>query len=678
MTSHPELRQNLPKRVVITGGMPYGNKDLHFGHIGGYFVHADAFSRFWRNRIGAENVLFVSGTDCYGSPIVESHRQQVSKGEFHGTLSEFVEWNHKKQKDVLSAYNIALDLFAASGLDPARSHHENMCKELFTRLHSNGFLKEMETSQFVDPKDGVYLNGRQVLGRCPVPGCKSEKAYADECDLGHPYDPSELIAPKSTLSGETPTLTKVHNWYLNLPKMRSVLESWTKSLDGSEWLRPFALSGIREFLEPPASYFKKEQESEIDALASQLPPFAKHINKNQALVITFSTLEEREQACTVFQKNSLRFRNGKTLLPFRLTGNVTWGVPAPKLGNEAGVATFWVWPESLWAPLSFTNSLMNIRNQELTHNNSSNTFNWRNWWCSSESQIFQFIGEDNLYFYSLAEVGMFVGCQQGGAPQAPSPNGELQTPCLIVNNHILYFDKKASSSGDLKPPLARELLDYYTSDQLRAHFLALGLGVKSVGFKPKPLNPNANEKEGDPVLKEGNMLCNAFNKAVRTAFYTCHKYLDGKFPQLTPSAKVTAEARAAIVKYESLMLRASFHEVIALLDSYIREINKFWVSAYKPGLQAETLDETLQQALVDTFEMIRVATQLLQPIAPTGCEKIREYLDVPDSFWSWHTIFEPLHFFCGPNHYFKEMESKTDFFPKHPFQFANLSELRIF
>ena len=70
-------RPVFPKRAVITAGMPYGNKDLHFGHIGGVFVHADTYARFLRDRIGKDNVIFVSGTDCYGSPILEYYRQAV-------------------------------------------------------------------------------------------------------------------------------------------------------------------------------------------------------------------------------------------------------------------------------------------------------------------------------------------------------------------------------------------------------------------------------------------------------------------------------------------------------------------------------------------------------------------------------------------------------------------------
>ena len=107
-------RPVFPKRAVITGGMPYGNKELHFGHVGGMFVFADTFARFMRDRIGKENVIFVGGTDCYGSPIAEGWRVKVKNGEFDGTLEQFVRRNHDKQQATLDAYGISPNLFAAS------------------------------------------------------------------------------------------------------------------------------------------------------------------------------------------------------------------------------------------------------------------------------------------------------------------------------------------------------------------------------------------------------------------------------------------------------------------------------------------------------------------------------------------------------------------------------------
>ena len=95
-----ESRPAWPRRAIVTAGEPYGNKGLHFGHVGGVFVPADFFARFLRDRLGRENVIFTSGTDCYGSPIMESYRK----------LREYVESNHSRQAATLNNYGISCDL----------------------------------------------------------------------------------------------------------------------------------------------------------------------------------------------------------------------------------------------------------------------------------------------------------------------------------------------------------------------------------------------------------------------------------------------------------------------------------------------------------------------------------------------------------------------------------------
>jgi methionyl-tRNA synthetase len=268
-------------------------------------------------------------------------------------------------------------------------------------------------------------------------------------------------------------------------------------------------------------------------------------------------------------------------------------------------------------------------------------------------------------------MGLFMGLQ-GSVFSAEPAEGQPRLPDLVVNNHILYFDKKASSSSELKPPMARDLLNHYTSDQLRAHFLALGLGLKSVGFKPKPLDPNAGEKDADPVLKEGNLLCNSFNKAVRTCFHTAQKYFGNRVPHGEPSAQVVTDSTKAILDFERAMMKHAFHEAMAVLDNYVRSLNKAWSAKVKPGADIVADDPVLRQALVDGFHMIRVATVLLHPVAPAGTERIREYLKVGVEFWSWERIFDPIgSFFPNPaEHELKTLEARVDFFPKHPSQFG--------
>ena len=90
-------RPSWPRRAIVTAGEPYGNKGLHFGHVGGVFVPADFFARFLRDRLGRENVIFTSGTDCYGSPIMESYRKLKENEGYDKSISEYVESNHSRQ-----------------------------------------------------------------------------------------------------------------------------------------------------------------------------------------------------------------------------------------------------------------------------------------------------------------------------------------------------------------------------------------------------------------------------------------------------------------------------------------------------------------------------------------------------------------------------------------------------
>ena len=264
-------------------------------------------------------------------------------------------------------------------------------------------------------------------------------------------------------------------------------------------------------------------------------------------------------------------------------------------------------------------------------------------------------------------MAMFLG-MQGECPAVDPPEGQLQLPHLIANRHLLFLDKKASSSGAVKPPLARELLGLYTADQLRGHFLSLGLGMRSANFRPKPLNPGAGEKEADPVLKEGNLLSNAFNKAVRSCFYTAQKFFDGRVPVGDIGAAVLDASEEAILDFEEAMYRHEFHRTVEIAGGYIREINQRWS---RVGPYRDTCDpEVRRQTLIDAFHMVRVAAVLVHSIAPEGTEKIRAYLRLGEAFWSWERIFEPLYAFMEnpAEHRLAFLEPRVDFFEKHPSQ----------
>lgn len=651
-------RPEFPKRAVITGGMPYGNKELHFGHVGGMLVFADTYARFLRDRIGRENVIFVSGTDCYGSPIAEGWRVKVEKGEFQGTLEEFVGSNHNKQKKTLDAYGISPNLFAASGLGRSKEIHAEVTDWFISSLYKKGQLDKISTMQFFDEKAGVFLNGRQVIGKCPVEGCTSEKGYADECDLGHQYMPENLLNPVSTLTGETPVMKPVTNWYFRLRDYEQLMKNWVEELKKRKDVRPVVWKTIDEFLKAPSIYIKREFEEKYMELRDSMPGHEYlEEKKKPSFTIEFSNLTDCDEACRILTENGIRYRTGKTLVPFRLTGNIEWGVPAPVLEGEDPL-TVWVWPESLWAPISFT--------QTYLEQSGHDPQDWKKYWCSKDSTVYQFIGQDNIYFYGIAEPAMWMAQQEGEEKTASPADGELQMPVIVANHHILFLDKKASSSGNVKPPMADDLLNHYTPEQLRMHWLGLGLGQRSVSFMPKPYNPDAAADDTDPVVKDGLLLSNVYNRMIRTAFYTTQKELNGILPDKSPEENFIADAKKAVLEYERHMSKFAFHQCTYVLDSYIRNGSKYMART----LTGEYPDrETLEQALANLFYIIRIAGVLLHPMAPFGTEKLREYLKVDERIWSWDTIFEPLNYFTGEKHELKFLPPRTDFFTRHESQF---------
>lgn len=652
-------RPVFPKRAVVTGGMPYGNKELHFGHVGGMLVFADTYARFLRDRIGKENVIFVSGTDCYGSPIAEGWRVKVDKGEFEGSLEDFVARNHNKQKETLAAYGISPNLFGASGLGRSKEIHADVTDWFISSLHKKGQLNQITTMQFFDEKAGVFLNGRQVIGKCPVDGCTSEKGYADECDMGHQYMPENLIDPVSTLTGEKPTMKPVTNWYFKLRDYEQLMKDWVEELKKRKDIRPVVWKTIDEFLKPPVIYIKREFEEKYFTLKDSMPEHEYlEEKKKPSFTIQFTALSDCDEACRILTENGIRYRTGKTLVPFRLTGNIEWGVPAPVMDGVEGL-TVWVWPESLWAPISFTQTYL----EQEGHDRSE----WKDYWCSKDSTVYQFIGQDNIYFYGIAEPAMWMAQQESAEKTASPADGELQLPVIVANHHILFLDKKASSSGAVKPPMADDLLNHYTPEQLRMHWLGLGLGQRSVSFMPKPYNPDAKPDDTDPVVKDGLLLSNVYNRMIRTAFYTAQKELDGIMPDNAPEEKFLEDAKKAVLDYERHMSKFAFHQCTYVLDSYIRNGSKYMARALTGDYPDK---EQLKRSLANLFYMIRIAGVLLHPMAPFGTEKLREYLDVDERIWSWDTILEPLTFFTGSDHKLKFLPPRTDFFTRHESQFT--------
>lgn len=646
------MNRKLPRRVLVTAGMPNGNKPLHIGHIS-QFIWADFYARFMRDRIGKENVLFFSGTDGFGSSTDEKYRKLKEAGEITSTLPEYVAHFHDLQDATLNNYEIGLTRFYASCLEPALKHHTEISAFFFEKMLENGKMQKRVTEQFFDSKLGLVLNGRQVEGKCPIEGCQSEVGYADECSLGHQYNPRDLIDPKSTLSNTVPTFKEITNYYFSLDEYRENLLNIISRLKEQENTHKFMAKEMRDYLSRPAIYLKLEQKPLLEKITLNNVFERREDEKKARLELIFNNIKDRDTACDTLRENDITYTTNKALAPLRITGNTPWGVPVPQIEPETKDLTFYVWPESLWAPISFTKTY-------LSEAGSSEV--WQDWWCHTDNEITQFIGEDNIYFYSLAEPAMFMAVNGPKNNDTPGDN-ELQIPNIIANKHVLFNNIKASSSGSLKAPTAQDLLEYYTAEQLRCHFLGMNVNTVAYNFKSKVVTPEDFEGTGDPVVAQGNMLTNIFNRIIRSVFYSIQSQLDGKIPNVKPSAETLAEAEKVVASYEDKALNFKFNEIMILLDEYFRKANQDW------SVRSKSQDEGVKaQLIADTIHVIRTGLTLVHPIAPKSAELVKEYLRADDKIWDWAHIHETLREMYPDVTEFKHIEPKFDFFKKHPSQ----------
>ncbi len=488
------------------------------------------------------------------------------------------------------------------------------------------------------------------------------KSICDECSLGHQFLPSELINPVSCLSNKKPVLRDVENWYFDLEYCIAAVKKYNDFLRKNTNTRKYQLKTVEEFLKNPLIYVPRKYIGDLTELAAKLPSHKlTNEEKKPFVVFEFENLDDRDKAKNVLETSNIHYTSGKTLVPFRLSGNVEWGVPFPEC-EELKNLTFWVWPESLWAPISFTLAYLKERGKEA---------DLSRWWYDEESKVYQFIGEDNIYFYAIAQTGLFTGLQ---VPRGEVPDMEtVYLSHIIANRHLLYMDTKASSSSELKPPMADELLNYYTKDQLRMHFMSLGLSSKSVGFKPQVFMKEEDRVGADMVLKDGNLITNVFNRLIRTCFYAIQNNCDGKIPKGGVSEQIRLMTEKTVLDYERYMYNHEFHRISYVLDDFIRRVNKHWVNNVKIA-DATNNVEFRKQLVIDCFYACKVMAILIHPIAPEGCEMFREYLNLGEELWDWSNIFESVSFYIADveSHKLKYLEPRVDFFKKHDSQLVEM------
>lgn len=209
------------KRTLVTTALPYANGPVHIGHLAGVYVPADIYTRYL--RLKGEDVVMIGGSDEHGVPI-------TIKAKAEGvTPQDIVDRYHNIIKDAFEEFGIKFDVYSRT----TSQMHRETASEFFRRLYDKGEFVEKSSMQLYDEQANQFLADRYVTGECPH--CHNERAYGDQCEAcGTSLNATDLINPKSAITGNTPVLRETKHWYLPLDKWEPKLRQWILE-DHKEW-----------------------------------------------------------------------------------------------------------------------------------------------------------------------------------------------------------------------------------------------------------------------------------------------------------------------------------------------------------------------------------------------------------------------------------------------------------
>ncbi|MBA2444643.1 MAG: methionine--tRNA ligase [Nocardioidaceae bacterium] len=223
-------------KVLSAVAWPYANGPRHIGHVAGFGVPSDVFSRYM--RMAGHDVLMVSGTDEHGTPIL------VAADASGVSPRDLADKNNRLIVEDLVALGLSYDLFTRT---TTRNHYA-VVQEMFTTVHNNGYMVERTTLGAISPSTGRTLPDRYIEGTCPI--CNYDAARGDQCDnCGNQLDATDLVNPRSRINGETPDFVETQHFFLDLPALGDALGEWLDGREASGTWRPNVIRFSKNILE---------------------------------------------------------------------------------------------------------------------------------------------------------------------------------------------------------------------------------------------------------------------------------------------------------------------------------------------------------------------------------------------------------------------------------------------
>ena len=225
----------MPKRYTITAALPYTNGPIHIGHLAGVYIPADIYTRYLRGQ--GKDVAFICGSDEHGVAIsLKAKKEGKTPQEIIDTYDQII-------RDSFRKFGITFDNYSRT----SRKIHHETAQEFFKQLYEKKIFEEINSDQLYDPEAQQFLADRFVLGTCPI--CQNAEAYGDQCEsCGSSLSATELINPKSTISGAKPELKKTKHWYLPLNKYENFISDWILTGHKKDW-KPNVYGQVKSWID---------------------------------------------------------------------------------------------------------------------------------------------------------------------------------------------------------------------------------------------------------------------------------------------------------------------------------------------------------------------------------------------------------------------------------------------
>lgn len=434
------------KRHLITAALPYANGPVHIGHLAGCYLPADIYVRYLRNK--GEDVKFICGSDEHGVPItIKAKKENI-------TPQQVVDKYHKMMGDSFAEFGISFDIYSRTS---SKTHHQT-ASDFFKKLYENGSFTEQVTEQYYDEEAKQFLADRYITGTCPK--CGNENAYGDQCEkCGSSLSPTDLINPRSALSGSKPVLKETKNWFLPLdklsPRIKAFIEqhkdwksnvygqckSWLDSGDGLQpramtrdldWGVPVPVKGgegkvLYVWFDAPIGY--------ISATKELLPnDWEKYWKDKESRLIHFIGKDNIVFHCIIFP--AMLMEHGEFVLPDNVPANEFLNLEGDKISTSRNWA---VWLHEYLQDFKGKQDVLRYTLCSNAPETKDNDFTWKDFQAKNNNELVAILG--NFVNRTLVLTHKFY---EGKVPDATNYTKED----LLILEEITRFPDKVGQALD--------------------------------------------------------------------------------------------------------------------------------------------------------------------------------------------------------------------------------------